>query len=80
MVKLSQRAIFLLKLVDEATKRDSGGALVMFWLPPQGYAVSGGGDARCLKSLVDKELIEHVKEPYYYWFATTEKGHKEAKQ
>jgi len=73
-MKLSDRAKELLLLVDKATDRDwDTGAIKRYFIPLVRDNVSGPGDARCLKSLEDKGLIEPMK-LVAYSYAITEAG------
>jgi len=69
-VKLSKRAIELLRLIDSRTTPDR------FFVPQRDDPVSGAGDARCLLSLEAKGLIER-KHPEQYWYAITDEGRRQ---
>ena len=77
-MKLSKRARELLLLVDKRTDRDwDTGEVKYYYVPAAGDGVSGSGDARCLKSLEAKGLIEPMKVASYS-YAVTEEGRLEA--
>lgn len=58
-MKLSKRAAELLLLIDRVTDRDwDTGEVHHYYVPSSADGVSGSGDARCLRSLEAKGLIE----------------------
>mgnify|MGYP000928070786 CR=1 FL=1 len=89
-VKLSERALLLLRLIDENTEQDwSTGQLHRYWVPSdKAYyvtwykgpiCVGGGSDAAVLRSLARKGLIERPRGctiPNPYAYAVTEDGHR----
>jgi len=71
---LSKRAKELLLLIDKRTDRDwDTGVVRRYFVPLCRDNVSGSGDARCLRSLETKGLIEPMK-LLAYSYAITEEG------
>jgi len=90
-LRLSERAMLLLLLIDQETERDwTNGQFHHYWIPGDRYkpvhiytlnsreiTVGGASDARILKSLESKGLIERPKgtpDGYPYAYGATEDG------
>ena len=77
-MELSNRANELLLVIDKATDRDFDSKTISrYWVPlGQGNDnVWGAGDARCLRSLEGKKLIERMPiGSQGYSYAITEEG------
>lgn len=88
MKALSFRAKELLLVVDERTEYDIAGNLAKYFVPSSrpyytpishksGFYVSGSGDARILKSLEAKGMIERPRtapDSFKYSYKVTESG------
>ncbi len=76
IMKLSKRAGELLLIIDQATDRDFDAKTIdRYFVPQRNDNICGAGDARCLRSLEGKGLIErmpHGSKDYSY--AITEEG------
>jgi len=75
-MKLSSRAKELMLIIDRATDRDFTTKTIQRYWVPQGQGndgVWGAGDARCLRSLESKGLIERMPLSDYS-YAITEEG------
>lgn len=84
-MKLSERAIILLEVVNKATIRNwDTGVLSRYYYPHVGTvylenpdrhtSVGGAGDAAALKGLANRGLIEHIRAANPYCYAITESG------
>lgn len=69
--RLSLRQLELLEMVFHGC---GGKVCSRFWVPPEGYTVSGSGDVSALHALRDKGLISGVNGGGKYWFKITQAG------
>lgn len=89
---LSKRAMVLLTIIGDATKRDEAGKLKGFFWPSaypvyyggkgdlQSTTVSGAGDVSALRGLERKGLIEPVQSSQPYCYSITAAGRCEIQQ
>ena len=67
-------------MIDHKTDRDFSSKTISRYYVPIAYdGVSGAGDARCLRSLESKGLIEHMPASDYS-YAITEEGRLKSKE